>query len=258
MTEIENQSEFYFLYNSELIDVTRKVDISVKKEKVNDILSRLFSDNEVDVSISDRHIVLTPVAEMRGQQQNSVSGKVTDADGLPLPGVTVLVKGTTNGTVTNSDGNYTLSNISENTTLQFSFVGMKGQEVVVAGKTTIDITLAEDAIGIEEVVAIGYGTARKKDLTGALTRINADDKSTLPNINAVQTMRGSVAGLRVTDNGKAGSDGAIIIRGHTSITANNEPLIVLDGIPMVGGKLSDISSNDIESFDILKDASSAG
>jgi hypothetical protein len=113
LTEIENQSEFYFLYNSELIDVTRKVDISVKNEKVNDVLSRLFSDNDVNVSISDRHIVLTPVTEMSAQQQNSVSGKVTDTSNQPLPGVTVVVKGTTQGTVTNTDGNYSITNIPE-------------------------------------------------------------------------------------------------------------------------------------------------
>ncbi|HSM48529.1 MAG TPA: carboxypeptidase-like regulatory domain-containing protein, partial [Draconibacterium sp.] len=114
LTEIENQSEFYFLYNSELIDVTRKVDISVKDEKVNNILSRLFSDDEVNVSISDRHIVLTPVTEMSVQQQKTVSGKVTDSGGQPLPGVTVVVKGTTQGTVTNADGGFTITNIPEN------------------------------------------------------------------------------------------------------------------------------------------------
>jgi TonB-dependent starch-binding outer membrane protein SusC len=119
LTEIENQSEFYFLYNSELIDVTRKVDISVKDEKVNNILSRLFSDDEVNVSISDRHIVLTPVTEMSVQQQKTVSGKVTDSGGQPLPGVTVVVKGTTQGTVTNADGGFTITNIPENAVCNF-------------------------------------------------------------------------------------------------------------------------------------------
>jgi TonB-linked SusC/RagA family outer membrane protein len=257
LTEIENQSEFYFLYNSELIDVTRKVDISVKNEKVNDILSRLFSKDEVNVSISDRHIVLTPVAEIGAQQQNSVSGKVTDTNNQPLPGVTVVVKGTTQGTVTNANGNYTLANIPDNAVLHFSFVGMKAQEIAVGTQTNINVVLEEETVGIEEVVAIGYGTARKKDLTGALTRVQADDKATLPNINSVQILRGSAAGVRVTDNGKAGSDGTILIRGNRSITAGNEPLIVLDGIPMVGSRMSDISSNDIETIDILKDASSA-
>jgi hypothetical protein len=163
LTEIENQSEFYFLYNSELIDVTRKVDISVKNEKVNDVLSRLFSKDEVNISISDRHIVLTPVTEMSGQQQNSVSGKVTDKSGQPLPGVTVVVKGTTQGTVTNADGSYTLSNIPENAILQFSFVGMKTQEIEVGNQTSINVSMLEDAIGLEEVVAMVM-VLRKKQL----------------------------------------------------------------------------------------------
>lgn len=257
LQKIETNSEYFFIYNNELIDVDRLVTVQAENERVKDILAEVFQDQNVEFQVSERKIVISPTFIENGQQQKTVSGKVTDATGASLPGVTVVIKGTTNGTITDGDGIFTISNISENAILQFSFVGMKGKEIAVAGQTTVNVTLEEEAIGIEEVVAIGYGTARKKDLTGALTRINADDKSTLPNINPVQTMRGSVAGLRVTDNGKAGSDGAILIRGNRSITAGNDPLIVLDGIPMVGSKLSDISSNDIESIDILKDASSA-
>jgi TonB-linked SusC/RagA family outer membrane protein len=262
LKHIENQSDFFFLYKNENIDVNRIVSIDIKDKTVEDLLDQLFKGTKVTYEVVNRQIVLVNkengefITQVQ-QQQKSVSGKVTDTSGGTLPGVSVIVKGTTTGLITDSNGNYSFPNAPENAILQFSFVGMKMQEIVVGGKTTINIILAEEAIGIEEVVAIGYGTARKKDLTGALARISADDKSTLPNINAVQTMRGSVAGLRVTDNGKAGSDGNILIRGNRSITAGNDPLIVLDGIPMVGSKLSDISSNDIETIDILKDASSA-
>ncbi len=261
--EIENRSEFYFFYQKEELAELENVSIDVTNAKVTEILDEALSGTNLEYKIIDRYIIVRKdgkgLDEIKpnSDDQNTITGKVTDENGEPLPGVSIVIKGTTNGTVTNVDGIYTISNIPENTTLVFSFVGMITQEIEVGDQSSVNVTLAADAIGIEEVVAIGYGTSRKKDLTGALTRINADDKSTLPNINAVQTMRGSVAGLRVTDNGKAGSDGSIIIRGYTSITANNEPLIVLDGIPMVGSKLSDISSNDIESIDILKDASSA-
>jgi len=258
LNNIESKSEFFFLFNQKQIDVNRKVSIEAKDEKISDILDELFAGTDVKHQVIDRQIVLTTTSGTETQQQGKkVTGKITDSSGASLPGVSVVVKGTTTGVITDNNGNYTLSNISENATLQFSFVGMKMQEIIIASQTNVNVVLADETIGIEEVVAIGYGTARKKDLTGALIRLNADDKATLPNINAVQTMRGSVAGLRVTDNGKAGSDGSIVIRGNRSITAGNEPLIVLDGIPMVGSKLSDISSNDIESIDILKDASSA-
>jgi TonB-dependent starch-binding outer membrane protein SusC len=142
---IQKQSEFYFLYNSELIDVAKKVDITIEEEKVDAILTRLFNKNEVDFLIKDRYIVLTPVggnAELFAeQQQPAVSGTVTDESGLPLPGVTVVIKGTTQGTVTNADGNYSLTNIPEDATLVFSFVGMRTQEVVIGNQTTINVLM---------------------------------------------------------------------------------------------------------------------
>jgi TonB-linked SusC/RagA family outer membrane protein len=255
LTEIENQSEFYFLYNSELIDVTRKVDISVKNEKVNDILSRLFSDKEVNVSISDRHIVLTPVAEIGAQQQKSVSGKVTDSSNQPLPGVSVVVKGTTIGAVTNADGYYSLSNIPENATLVFSFVGMKAQEIAVGSQTSINVRLEEEPFGIDEVVAIGYGTMKKSDLTGSLSSVKAKNLTAFPTISPQQALQGRAAGIYVLPkNGAPGGEINVRIRGTNSIQGSNEPLYVIDGFPF-NGNPSIISNNDIESIEVLKDAS---
>jgi TonB-dependent starch-binding outer membrane protein SusC len=256
LTEIENQSEFYFLYNSELIDVTRKVDISVKDEKVNNILSRLFSDDEVNVSISDRHIVLTPVTEMSVQQQKTISGKVTDSNNQPLPGVTLVVKGTTTGTVTNADGNYSIFNTPENAILVFSFVGMQTQEIVIGKQSIIDVTMIVDAIGIEEVVAIGYGTVRKRDLTGSVSSIKNNVISTQAISRIDQAFQGRVAGVQLTTTSSApGSTATIRIRGGNSINSNNEPLYVIDGIIGVGD-LTSINPNDVESVEVLRDASS--
>jgi TonB-linked SusC/RagA family outer membrane protein len=253
---IQKQSEFYFLYNSELIDVTKKVDITIEEEKVDEILTRLFNKNEVDFLIKDRYIVLTPVggnAELFDQR--TVSGTVTDESGLPLPGVTVLIKGTTQGTVTNADGNYSLSNIPEDATLVFSFVGMRTQEIIVGGKTTINVALEEETIGIEEVVAVGYGTQKKSDLTGSVSSITNASIEGKSMSSLEQGIQGKAAGVRVMQtSSEPGGEISVRIRGGNSINAGNEPLYVVDGFIGVGD-LNTINSNDIESIEILKDAS---
>ena len=232
LSEIEKQSEFYFLYNSELIDVTRKVDISAKNEKVDDILTRLFSNHEVNVVVKDRYIVLTPVGEIVGeqQQQRTVSGKVTDMGRQALPGVTVVVKGTTQGTVTNADGSYSLSNVPANATLQFSFVGLKSHEVLVGNQTSINVILEEETIGIDEVVAIGYGTMKKSDLTGSVSQVKSEELNAFPSSNLLQALSGRSSGVRVIQNtGAPGASTSIRIRGSNSRQGSNEPLYVVDG-----------------------------
>src|SRR5665648_1135252 len=140
LDKIENQSEFYFLYNEKLIDATRKVSIVAKEEGIEDVLKNLFSGTDVEYSIIDRKIILAPAYLSESQQTGKkISGKVTDLSGASLPGATVIVKGTTVGVITDNNGNYSLSNIPENATIQFSFVGMKSQEVVVGNNTTINI-----------------------------------------------------------------------------------------------------------------------
>jgi len=190
------------------------------------------------------------------QQQKKISGKVIDNTGAPLPGVTIVLQGTTKGTITDIDGNYTFTEIPENAILQFSFIGMKTQEVAVGSKSTINITLAEDAIGIDEVVAIGYGTARRSDVTGSVASVDYDEKSLQSNINVLQALAGASAGINVGQTGEAGGDPSFSIRGKTSLSASDSPLIVLDGI-IYNGSMADISTNDIKSVDILKDASAA-
>lgn len=256
LTEIENQSEFYFLYNSELIDVTRKVDISVKNEKVNDILSRLFSDNEVNVSISDRHIVLTPVTEMSVQQQSSVSGKVIDSNNQPLPGVTVVVKGTTQGTVTNADGNYSFSGIADNTILQFSFVGMITQEITVGGKTMLNVTLEEETIGIDDVVVIGYGTQKITKVSGAISIVKGADIEKLNPVRVEEALQGMASGVTIIGNGSPGSKPLVLIRGIPSFTGT-DPVVIVDGIPQTLADMNAINPTDIESVSVLKDAATA-
>ncbi len=187
-------------------------------------------------------------------QAQSVTGTITDSEGEPLPGVTVVVKGTTMGTTTNIDGNYSINNISDNSVLVYSFVGMVTQEIKVGNQTTISLTLVADAIGIEEVIAIGYGTVKKSDLTGSVSKVDAKAAYKAPAANLENAIQGRAAGVQVTtSNGSPGSAPSIRIRGGNSISAGNAPLYVIDGF--IGASTA-INSNDIESIQVLKDASS--
>ncbi len=192
------------------------------------------------------------------QQQKTVKGVVRDDTGQPQLGVTVVVKGTTNGTVTNLDGNYSISNITDDAILVFSFVGMQSKEVVVGTQTVINVDMQYDAINLEEVVAIGYGTVRKSDLTGAVSSVDARALERNPVSRIDQALQGRAAGVQITQTSGAPGAGTVIrVRGGNSIQGSNEPLWVIDGI-IVGQdfNLNNINSNDIKSIEILKDASS--
>ncbi len=196
------------------------------------------------------------VAASSAMAQKTVTGTVTDDSGAPLPGVTAVVKGTTVGTVTNVDGVYNLSVPENAKTLQFSFIGMKTQDVEIGTQTSISVSMATDAIGLDEVIAVGYGTMRKSDLTGAVARVSFDDKSLQSNMNILQTLSGASAGINVQQSGAAGGEPDFSIRGKTSLSASDKPLIVLDGI-IYNGAIADINVSDVKSVDILKDASAA-
>ncbi|MCK5685920.1 TonB-dependent receptor, partial [bacterium] len=262
LVQIEDMSEFYFLYSTKIIDVSREVNISVNNEKISDILDEIFPDDNIEYIVKGRQIVLTSnylADSFRGidQQQKTITGTITDENGQALPGVTIIIKGTTQGTVTNTDGNYSISNIPENATLVFSFVGMRTQEIEVGSQTTLNVTMEIDAIGIDEVVTIGYGTARRKDITGAVNTVKMEDSpiAYAPNINALSALKGTSTGLNVGTVNTAGGNPSILIRGQNSISGSNYPLIVLDGVIYLGS-ISDINPNDIATYDILKDASS--
>ncbi len=206
--------------------------------------------------ISDRQIVLTSIKKTEVGQQKTVSGKVTDSSGTPLPGVTVVVKGTTQGVITGTDGSYSFTNVLSNATLVFSFVGMRAQEIPVNERAVINVTLTEEAIGIEEVVAIGYGTQKKISLTGAVTSVKPTSLPVGSVVRVDQMLQGRASGVLVTStDGAPGATTSIRIRGNNSITAGSEPLYVVDGI--IGeGDLNTLNPNDIASIEVLKDVSS--
>jgi TonB-linked SusC/RagA family outer membrane protein len=266
LEHIENNSEFSFMYENNVVDVDTKVDIAASDETIDVILNRLLGDN-TEYRVIGRHIVLFPSGPKPGEtlpalsQQPAVSGTVTDESGLPLPGVTVMVKGTAQGTVTNADGNYTLSNIQEDATLVFSFVGMRTQEVEVGNQTTINIKMELDAIGIEEVVAIGYGTQKRINLTGSVSSINSEELTKRPSYSVGTLIQGKATGLQIIQqSGEPGNEKLkIAIRGQgTFSSAGSNPLVVVDGVayPSWTG-LNNLDPESIQSIDILKDAASA-
>ncbi len=265
LREIEQNSDFRFFYQREQVDVEQIVTMNVTDKTVEEILPELFKGQEVVFDVRQDNLILIKPAkgaiesstEFYAQQQNSVSGKVTDTRNQPLPGVTVVVKGTTQGTVTDVDGNYSLSTIPENATLQFSFIGMQTQEIVVGTQTIIDISLKDETIGIEEVVAIGYGTQKRATLSGSIATIDAKEITKIPVPNLTNAIAGQLPGVIVNSpGGEPGADDAeVYIRGKGTL-GNSSPLIVIDGIPDRGG-FSRLNSEDIESFSVLKDASAA-
>lgn len=189
-------------------------------------------------------------------QNITVKGTVTDQSGEALIGVTVQVQGTTTGTITDMDGNFVLPNVPSNSTLEVSYVGMLPQTIAVSGRTTIDIILQEDAEMLDEVVVVGYGTMRKSDVTGALAVVSAKDLSTKPVTNAFEALQGKVAGVDITSAQRPGELGSIRIRGNRSLNATNAPLYVVDGVVLSSGGIESINPRDIESINVLKDASS--
>lgn len=189
-------------------------------------------------------------------QRKIITGSVKDVKGFPLPGVSVILKGTTTGTVTGPDGNFELQIPADANTLVFSFVGMKTQEISVVSVSTVNVVLEEESLGIEEVVAIGYGTMKKSDLTGSVQRVNAADFRTQAMTQVTEMLTGTIAGFNANQSTSAQGGSSMEIRGPTSLNAGTSPLIVVDGV-IYNGALRDINPYDIESVDILKDASSA-
>ncbi len=262
LVRIEHQSEFRFFYEEEKLNVDNKFNVKIENSTITEVLDQLFKEAGVEYKVLDNNFIVLKPAEKEAnlwsgsqQQQKTISGKVTDSSGLPLPGVTVVIKGTAQGTITDSDGNYSLSNVPADATLVFSFVGMKSQEIAAAGKTSINVTLEGKTIGIEEVVAIGYGTMRKTELTSAVTSVKADDFVKGAITDVAQLIQGKVAGLSIVKTNANPTEGSqITLRGAITLAAGTQPLIVIDGVP---GSLNDVAPEDIESIDILKDGSAA-
>jgi len=260
LKQIEEQSEFYFLYKNVDIDVNRIVSIDEKEKSVESILNQIFSGTNVSYEVVNRQIVLVDKGEANSslpieQQQKSVKGKVTDSSSASLPGVSVVIKGTTTGTITDANGNFSLANVPANATLQFSFVGMKSAEVSVGNKTNINVVLEDETIGVDEVVVVGYGTQKKVNLTGAIASVTSEEIAKRQVGQSSMVLQGVAPGVTVTQSsGQPGKDGGNIrIRGIGTLNIS-DPLVLVDGIEMA---MNNVDPNLIESISVLKDAASS-
>ncbi|MGQ8337466.1 TonB-dependent receptor [Sunxiuqinia sp. A32] len=258
-SRIEDNSKYVFFYNADQVQLDQIVNLNIENLNIEEILTELLKDKGISFNIIDRRIVLFPEkdnSQILNQNKKDISGNVSDSSGEGLPGVTVVVKGTTSGTITDVDGNYTLSNVSGDAVLIFSFVGMKTEEIQVAGKNKINLVMEEESIGLEEVVAVGYGTVKKIDLTGSVGKVSVNDLQKAPVKSFDDALAGRLAGVQVvTSDGQPGSLPTIVIRGGNSITQDNSPLYVVDGFPIEDNDNNAINPADIESIDVLKDAS---
>jgi TonB-linked SusC/RagA family outer membrane protein len=283
--EIEKQSDYNFFYNDQFVDLNEVVAINEVNSPISDVLKNLLGKTGLSYRLLDDNlIVITPK-----QEQQIVRGKITDTDGRPLPGVTIVVKGTAKGVTTNSDGNYEIDLAIEDKVLVFSFLGLQTQEIPVNNRSVINVTLQESTSMIDDVVVIGYGTARKRDLTGSVVSVKADEVRNISVPTIDNALAGKAAGVQIVKaDGSPGGGVRMRIRGGTSLIGGNDPLYIVDGVQITpqnryiqnaaeitspvellgsgGGSVSSsfarglnnlggLNLNDIESIDILKDAS---
>nr|WP_299382957.1 TonB-dependent receptor [Allomuricauda sp.] len=268
LQEIESLSEFKFLYNHNEVDYQQQVSVSFKRERISKILNELFSEIPITYEIWGKQIILKRESPKSHQgfsnepkkkavPQQSISGKVTDRQGNPLAGATVLIKGTTNGVMTDFDGNFEILVSSSEATLVFSYVGYESQEIVIGNDATIDVTLLPSLEALEEVVVVGFGTQKKVNLSGSVDVVDMEILEDRPIANVSQGLQGTIANLNITfANGAPGGTADINIRGFTSLNGGS-PLILIDGIPSSSADLTRLNPNDIASISVLKDASSA-
>ncbi len=258
LKQIEDQSDYYFIYDATVVDVNKKVSIESKNKLVQEILDEIFRGKDIIYRIKDRQIALTTssLTLYNQQQRLSVSGRVTDSSGAPVPGVSVIVEGTTIGTITDAEGRYSIKDIQKDANLLFSFVGMKSQVQPVLGRSVINIVLREETIGLEEVVAVGYGIQKKVNLSGSVSSVNINELTeSRPITNLSNALSGMAAGVSITSaNNRPGNDDAtILVRGQGTLN-NSSPLVIIDGVE---APINSVNPQDVESISVLKDASSS-
>lgn len=269
INEIERQTDYLVVYSNREVDTDRKVDFQQNSDKVSSFLNTAFSNTDIGYNFENDYIVLSKKAhqntidiirliQANQQQGKTIKGKVTDTNGESIIGATVVEKNNpVRGTITDIDGNFTLTNIPENAILQFTYVGMKSQEVAIDRKTTIDIIMESDVELLEELVVVGYGVQKKVNLAGAVESLNAKTLESRSTNNVGLALQGIVPNLTITPgSGQADDTPGFNIRGTTSINGG-DPLVIVDGIPTSTSDFSRMNSMDIESISVLKDASSA-
>ena len=258
LRSIEKQTGYHFLYDKQDVSKAGAINIEIGPVTVEEALNNCFKDQPLTYKIFQKTIVVKKkdaAIEPNVVAAQKVQGTVSDAKG-PLPGVSVKVKGSSIGTVTDVNGKYSLNAPDGNATLVFSFVGYTTQEVPIANKSQLDVVLAETPKALSEVVVVGYGTQKRADLTGSVGSVSSRQLQERPQTNLEQELAGKIAGVNVsTNSGEPGGDTRIRIRGYSSINTSTDPLYVVDGIVWTAGGNA-INPNDVATIDVLKDASS--
>lgn len=275
MTRIEKQTGYLFIYNKKDIDINRTIKLKTTSKSVSDILNEVFNKSDISFKFANNYISLYKTEEVKENQQQSqkkiVTGRVTDAAGEPIIGANVLDSKTKKGTITDIDGKFSLS-VEDNSMLTISFIGYIEQRVSTKGNAPLKIKLNEDSQNLDEIVVVGYGSMKKSDLTGSVVSLKAEDINSPTNSSLVQMMQGRAAGVTVTQNSaQPGGAASIKIRGTSSVNAGKTPLYVVDGFPIDNTNffpgsgdvfdapkkdpLNSINPSDIESMEVLKDAS---
>lgn len=254
LAEIEKNSNFKFLYRNELIDVNRKVSINASNNSIETVMGELFASNNVAYKVFNDNLVVITNSENLVQQQK-ITGTVTDVvTGEPILGASVIVEGTNTGVITDANGKFTIE-VANNAVLLISILGYNKESVVVGGQSVLTISLVPDITKLAEIVVVGYGSVKKSDLTGSVSSIKSNELRLLPTQRADQSLQGRTAGVVVINtDGAPGGNTSIRIRGMNSINGGNNALIVVDGLQ--GANLNTIDPNEIESMEVLKDASS--
>lgn len=258
--DIENVSNYRFLYNDDFVALNKTLTVNVNIPdnfadiKVDEILTELLGNTNLTFTKLENGIVV--IMPRTTPQEKTISGIVKFSDGTPVPGASVVIKGKNIGVSTNLDGTFKLTNVSPESIIVISFVGTHSREIVVGEQSYFDIVLENAMIELDEAIVIGYGTQRKGDLTGSVVRADLESFSSSSNVSILQSLKGTVPGLSVGQTDQSGQEPELLIRGKSSISGEVAPLIVVDGV-IFRGNLIDINPHDIESVDILKDASAA-
>ncbi|MDR3251647.1 MAG: SusC/RagA family TonB-linked outer membrane protein, partial [Tannerella sp.] len=271
LDEIKKQSEFSFWYRNEEVDLNRAVTISVDKQGIDNVLTKLLSEQNLSYKIDDKHIIIYKktgelLASQDRQQSRRITGIVTDENGEPIIGANVKVKGSTTGTATDVDGKFTLT-VTDNAVLQVSYLGYIQQEISAGNQSGLTIVLSEDTQALDEVVVVGFQTQKKVNLTGAVSTVSAETFENRPVANIGQALQGVVPNLNISiANGAPNTVPSFNIRGGTSIeknssgdwvVTNDAPLILVNGVEVSATMLNQMNPNDIESISVIQDASAA-
>lgn len=257
LKEVEQQAGLSIIYKTDEVNENKLISENFKNATIEDVLSKVL-DKDLSYQLQNKMIVISKISIQESKSSSkpkTVKGVIADEKGEPIIGASILVKGTTNGTITDVDGNFSIDNVLPEDLLAITYVGYLGQELKVKDKNSFTITLLEDSKQLDEVVVVGYGTVKKRDLTGSVASINSSKVAAVPVTSAASALQGRASGVVVSNSSwEPGDTPSILIRGKRSINASNDPLFVIDGIPVTGG-MGEISPADIESMEVLKDAS---